>query len=97
MSNGMENLKPIQSVEQAREMGSKGGKASGRARREKKTMKQMLDYLLEKKIATKDGKKALASCVGRTLIAEISIRQLTDWYFSHKVLMEKEDKKGKQT
>ena len=58
MSNGMENLKPIQSVEQAREMGSKGGKASGRARREKKTMKQMLDYLLEKKIATKDGKKA---------------------------------------
>lgn len=46
---------------------------------------------------TKDGKKALASCVGRTLLAEISIRQLTDWYFSHKVLIEKEDKKGKQT
>lgn len=58
MSNGQENLKPIQSVEQAREMGSKGGKASGRARREKKTMKAMLDYLLEKKISSKDGKKA---------------------------------------
>ena len=54
----MEILKPIQSVEQEREMGSKGGNASGRARREKKTMKAMLDYLLEKKVTSKDGKKA---------------------------------------
>ena len=46
---------------------------------------------------TKDGKKALTACVGRTLLTEISLQQLTDWYFSHKVLMEKEDKKGKQT
>ena len=44
---------------------------------------------------TKDGKKALATCVGRTLLTEISIQQLTDWYHSHKVLMEKENKKGK--
>ena len=27
---------------------------------------------------TKDGKKALATCVGRTLLTEISIQQLTD-------------------
>lgn len=56
-----ENLIPFtsdQSREQAKINGAKGGVASGRARREKKTMKQMLDYLLEKKIATKDGKKA---------------------------------------
>lgn len=44
---------------------------------------------------TKDGKKALATCVGRTLLTEVSIQQLTDWYHSHKVLMEKENKKGK--
>lgn len=44
---------------------------------------------------TKDGKKSLATCVGRTLLTEISIQQLTDWYHSHKVLMEKENKKGK--
>lgn len=44
---------------------------------------------------TKDGKKVLATCVGRTLLTEISIQQLTDWYHSHKVLMEKENKKGK--
>lgn len=44
---------------------------------------------------TKDGKKALATCVGRTLLTEISIQQLTDWYHSHKVLMEKENMKGK--
>ena len=44
---------------------------------------------------TKDGKKALATCVGRTLLTEISIQQLTDWYHSHKVLMEKENNKGK--
>lgn len=44
---------------------------------------------------TKDGKKALATCVGRTLLTEVSIQQLTDWYHSHKVLMENENKKGK--
>ena len=44
---------------------------------------------------TKDGKKALATCVGRTLLTEVSIQQLTDWYHSHKVLMEKDNKKGK--
>lgn len=44
---------------------------------------------------TKDGKKALATCVGRTLLTEVSIQQLTDWYHSHNVLMEKENKKGK--
>lgn len=44
---------------------------------------------------TKDGKKALAACIGRTLLTEVSLQQLSDWYHSHKVLMEKEDKKGK--
>lgn len=45
-----ENLNPIQSESEARELGRKGGIASGEARRNKKTMKAMLDYLLEKEI-----------------------------------------------
>lgn len=45
-----ENLKPIQSVEEAREKGRLGGIKSGESRRAKKTMREMLDYLLEKEI-----------------------------------------------
>ena len=45
----IQNLKPPQSTEEARERGRKGGIASGKARRERKTMKQTLEYLLEEK------------------------------------------------
>lgn len=34
---------------------------------------------------TKEGKKALASYFARTRLAEISIKQLTEWYAAHKV------------
>ena len=53
-----ENLKPIRSESEAREKGANGGIKSGEARRAKKTMKQMLDYLLEKEIENKKGEKA---------------------------------------
>lgn len=53
-----ENLKPVRTTEEARERGRNGGKASGKKRRELKTMKLMLDYLLAKKIENKQtGKK----------------------------------------
>lgn len=42
-----QNLKPIQSESQAREMGRKGGIASGQARREKATMKAILEKILD--------------------------------------------------
>ena len=42
-----ENLKPFKSVEEAREMGRKGGIASGEARRRKRTLKEELIALLE--------------------------------------------------
>lgn len=45
-----ENLIPIQSEKEAREKGRLGGIKSGEVRRAKKTMKEMLDYLLEKEI-----------------------------------------------
>ena len=43
---GIENLKKIQSTEEAREKGRLGGIASGKARREKATMKDTLEMLL---------------------------------------------------
>lgn len=53
-----ENLKPIRSKDEAREKGKKGGKKSGEVRRAKKTMRELLDYLLEKEITNKKGEKA---------------------------------------
>ena len=52
-----ENLKPPTTSE-ARERGKKGGKRSGEARRARKTMKEMLDYLLTKEVENKKGDKA---------------------------------------
>ena len=45
-----ENLKPFQSVEEAREMGRKGGIASGKARREKKIFKEAIEKQLGQNI-----------------------------------------------
>lgn len=42
----IENLKPIQSEEEAREKGKKGGIASGKARAERKALKEELLLLL---------------------------------------------------
>ena len=52
-----ENLKPFnkRSVNEAREMGKKGGKASGRARRKKKTMQELMKATLSLALK-KDGK-----------------------------------------
>lgn len=44
-----ENLKPIRSEKEARELGQKGGIASGKARKEKATMKKALEMLLDEK------------------------------------------------
>lgn len=43
--------------ETAKERGSAGGKASGKARRNKALLKDCLEILLAQKIQTKDGKK----------------------------------------
>lgn len=42
-----QNLQPVRSTKEAREKGRAGGVASGKARREKKTMKQMLEMCLQ--------------------------------------------------
>lgn len=48
MANGHENLIPMdqRSEEEARELGRKGGVASGAARRRKKSLKEAADYFL---------------------------------------------------
>ena len=55
-----ENLIPFneRTEKEQRKIAISGGKASGEARRAKKTMKEMLDYLLEKEITNKAGEKA---------------------------------------
>lgn len=65
----IENLKPPinkQTPKEQREFHSKGGIASGKARREKKTMKQMLEYLLERETENDNGGKS-------TNLEEISV------------------------
>lgn len=53
-SDGYKNL-ITPSTDEARERGTKGGIASGKARREKRSMREALDILL--KLSLKDGKK----------------------------------------
>lgn len=55
-----ENLLPFNELteKEQRKICSKGGKKSGEVRRTKKTMKEMLNYLLEKEIENKKGEKA---------------------------------------
>ena len=65
----------FQSGNEAVKNGRKGGIASGKAKREKKTMKEMLDYLLEKEVVNKStGEKvstleAMMSAVVRKAIS----------------------------
>ena len=55
-----ENLKSNseRTPKERKELARKAGIKSGEARRAKKTMKQMLDYLLGKEITNKNGEKA---------------------------------------
>ena len=50
MANNEENLKPVRSTEEARELGRRGGIASGKARKEKATMKKLLRQMLEEEV-----------------------------------------------
>ena len=57
--NGIKNLKPNtrenRTKEEQKKIAIKGGIASGRARRKKKTLRQCLEILLEKKMKGKNG------------------------------------------
>lgn len=77
-----ENLIPIQSTNEAREKGRLGGIKSGEVRRAKKTMKEMLDYLLEKEIEnSRTGEKVtyreaiLTSAIKKAIKGDIKASQ----------------------
>lgn len=59
-----ENLKPVKSVEEAREKGAKGGKKSGEVRRKNKSLREALRFLLQERYEyageTVDGFELLA-------------------------------------
>lgn len=69
------NATRFQSGEKAAKSGRKGGIASGKSKRKQKTMKEMLDYLLEKEVVNKStGEKvtsleAMMSAVVRKAIS----------------------------
>lgn len=62
-NKGHDNLIPTnkRSKEEARKLGAKGGKASGKARREKKLLKDCLDELLQKEWENRQGEKMSGS------------------------------------
>ena len=47
---GEDNLKPVRSVDEAREKGAKGGRASGKSRREKALLREAADLILSRKL-----------------------------------------------
>lgn len=76
------NLKPVRTKKEARERGKNGGIKSGEARRAKKTMKEMLDYLLEKEIEnSRTGETVtyreaiLTSCIKRAIKGDVKAAQ----------------------
>ena len=66
-----ENLKVL-SPSEARKNGRIGGKKSGEVRRAKKTMREMLDYLLEKEIKTNKGDMSTLEAIMVSMIAKAS-------------------------
>ena len=62
MAKREDNLRPIKkgqlSKDEAKRRARTGGIKSAEVRRQKKTMREMLDYLLEKEITTEDGTSA---------------------------------------
>lgn len=62
-----ENLKPVRTKSEARERGRKGGIASGKARRDKRTWKQIADDLASRVIVDKDGNLALSPITGKPM------------------------------
>lgn len=72
------NLNPVQSKEEARKRGRAGGIASGKARREKKMMRETLDMLLSMpmkngKFADIDNIRSFAALKGKNISVQEAI------------------------
>lgn len=66
---GINNLIPTseRTKEEARELGRQGGIRSGEVRREKKALRETLNYLLELKVKDKNGKPVLNPIDGQPM------------------------------
>lgn len=58
------NLKPIRSKDEAREKGRKGGKASGKKRREQRTVRELLETILDGKAKDNSYFAKIAESIG---------------------------------
>lgn len=58
---GVENLKPVQSKDEARERGRKGGLKSGEVRRQKRTLKEQMETLLSLPVKDENTKSFIES------------------------------------
>ena len=74
---GKDNLKPVSSVEEAREKGRKGGIKSGEARKQKKLMSQIYAEFLDKEhdVIGKDGEQKKLS--GQALLNSVMSKVLS--------------------
>ena len=75
--SGIDNLKPVSSVEEAREKGRAGGIKSGEARKQKKIMSQIYAEFLDKEhdVIGKDG--ALKKLSGQALLNSVMSKVLS--------------------
>lgn len=80
MANNPQNLKSNseRTPEERKALARKAGQKSGEARRKKKTMREMLDYLLEKEVTnSKTGEKAttleavMTACIKKAIAGDI--------------------------
>jgi hypothetical protein len=69
-----DNLIPFNELteEEQRKLAQKGGQKSGEVRKAKKTMREMLDYLLEKQIKTNKGDMSTLEAIMVSMIAKAS-------------------------
>ena len=93
----IENLKPVQSKSEARELGRKGGIASGEARRKKATMLSVLENMLDEVPKCKENEKGLTNKELVTLgLINGAAKEFSKNYELIQQLMEKKEQKDEE-
>ena len=100
MANNPQNLKSNseRTPEERKALARKAGQKSGEARRKKKTMREVLDYLLEKEITNKAGEKASTQeAITVALIAQALKGNIRAWELIRDTIGEKPSDKIETT
>ena len=69
------NLKPVRTKSEARERGKKGGLASGKKRREKKTVSELVQIALDSSVS-ENGKKQIQKVMPDLDEADMNVKAL---------------------